>query len=173
MRVGESVTASVVAYPGRKFRGKVSFISPVLQPETRTAQVRVELANADGMLKPAMYGSVELVGGTSAPRLTVPESAVLDTGTRQLVLVERGEGRFEPRVVETGVHADGFIEVLSGLAEHDSVVVNGNFLIDAESNLRAAIGGLGGHAHGAKPAANATEPTMTPSPDAHSEHAEH
>ena len=173
VRVGESVTASVVAYPGRKFRGKVSFISPVLQPETRTAQVRVELANADGMLKPAMYGSVELVGGTSAPRLTVPESAVLDTGTRQLVLVERGEGRFEPRVVETGVHADGFIEVLSGLAEHDSVVVNGNFLIDAESTLRAAIGGLGGHAHGAKPAANATEPTMTPSPDAHSEHAEH
>lgn len=177
VRVGETVTASVVAYPGRKFRGKVSFISPVLQPETRTAQVRVELANGDGALKPAMYGSVELVGGNATPRLTVPESSVLDTGTRQLVLIDRGEGRFEPRVVETGAHADGYIEVLNGVSEHESVVVNGNFLIDAESNLRAAVGGLGGHAHGGAPAAGApestSEPTSGPKSEAHSEHAEH
>ncbi len=174
VRVGESVTASVVAYPGKIFRGKVAFISPVLQPETRTAQVRVELANAAGLLKPAMYGSVELVTGSSAPRLTVPESAVLDTGTRQLLLVDRGGGQFEPRTVEIGIHADGYTEILSGLAEHDTVVVNGNFLIDAESNLRAAIGGLGAHVHGAKPAApEANGPTPAPASDAHSQHSEH
>jgi Cu(I)/Ag(I) efflux system membrane fusion protein len=166
VQLGAHVTASVVAYPGKTFKGTVTFISPVLQAETRTAQVRVELPNPQGLLKPAMYGSVELAGGSPAPRLAVPDSAILDTGTRQLVLVDRGRGEFEPRTVRLGVHADGYTEVLEGVAERESVVVNGNFLIDSESNLRAAIGGLGGHVHGA-PAPTPQTPAK-PAPSARS-----
>ncbi len=146
VRVAAPVTASFVAYPGKTFKGRIAFVSPVLQPETRTVQVRVELPNTDGKLKPLMYGTVELAAGAATPLLAVPDSAILDTGTRQIVLVDRGKGEFEPRVVRTGVHADGYIEILSGLADREAVVVNGNFLIDSESNLRAAIGALGGHA---------------------------
>jgi len=142
VHVGVPVTASVVAYPGKIFKGTVTFISPVLQPETRTAQVRVELPNPQGLLKPAMYGSVELAAGPATPRLAVPDSAILDTGIRQLVLVDRGGGQFEPRTVQLGIHADGYTELLHGVAEREAVVVNGNFLIDSESNLRAAIRGL-------------------------------
>ncbi|MFI5179524.1 MAG: efflux transporter periplasmic adaptor subunit, partial [Vicinamibacterales bacterium] len=76
------------------------------------------------------------------------DSAILDTGTRQLVLVDRGGGEFEPRTVQLGMHADGYTEVLAGISAREEVVVNGNFLIDSESNLRAAIGGLGPHVHG-------------------------
>ena len=148
VRVGSRVKASFVAYPGQTFAGTVAFISPVLQPETRTAQVRVELPNAHGLLKPAMYGSVEVAAGAAVPRLAIPDSAILDTGTRQLVLVDRGGGEFEPRTVELGMHADGYTEILSGVKEREAIVVNGNFLIDAESNLRAAIGGASPHVHG-------------------------
>jgi Cu(I)/Ag(I) efflux system membrane fusion protein len=143
VQLGAAASVSVVAYPGRVFRGKVSFIAPVLQPETRTAQVRIELPNPRGLLKPAMYASVDLATGSQAPRLAVPEPAILDTGTRQLVLVDRGAGEFEPRPVRTGIHADGYTEILAGVVAGEAVVVNGNFLIDSESNLRAAFGALG------------------------------
>jgi Cu(I)/Ag(I) efflux system membrane fusion protein len=148
-QVGAPVTASVVAYPGKNFKGTITFVSPVLQPETRTVQVRVELPNPQRLLKPAMYGNVELVAGPSTPVMAVPDSAILDTGTRQLVLIDRGGGAFEPRSVRLGIHADGYTEILEGVAAHDAVVVNGNFLIDSESNLRAAIAGFGGHVHAA------------------------
>jgi Cu(I)/Ag(I) efflux system membrane fusion protein len=164
VHLGAPVTASVVAYPGKAFKGKVTFISPVLQADTRTAQVRVELPNPGGLLKPAMYGTVELTAGVPVPRLAVPESAVLDTGTRQLVLVDRGGGEFEPRTVQTGVHADGYTEILSGIAEQEAVVVNGNFLIDSESNLRSAIAVLDAHAHGASPAATPSAPPARDAP---------
>jgi Cu(I)/Ag(I) efflux system membrane fusion protein len=169
LRVGAHVEASFVAYPGKTFSGTVSFISPVLQPETRTAQLRVELPNPHGLLKPAMYGSVAVATGAPAPRLAIPDSAILDTGTRQLVLVDRGGGEFEPRSVQLGRRADGYTEIVAGLTEHETVVVNGNFLIDSESNLRAAIGGLSPHVHGgpaaaqrpadAAPPAKAADPT--------------
>jgi len=94
-----------------------------------------------------MYGYVDLAAGPAEPRLAVPDSAILDTGTRRLVIVDRGGGAFEPREVEVGLHGDGYTEVLAGLAERDAVVVDGNFLIDAESNLKAAIGALSSHAH--------------------------
>lgn len=147
VQLGAPVTASVVAYPGKRFKGTITFISPVLQPETRTVQVRVELPNPQRLLKPAMYGNVELAAGSNTPVMAVPDSAILDTGTRQLVLIDRGGGEFEPRSVRLGVHADGYTEILEGVAAHDAVVVNGNFLIDSESNLRAAIAGFGGHVH--------------------------
>jgi membrane fusion protein, copper/silver efflux system len=166
LRLGGRAVATTVAYPGRSFAGTVTFISPVLQAETRTVQVRIELANGDGLLKPGMFGSVDLAAGPGAPCLTVPESAVLDTGTRQLVIVDRGGGSFEPRAVRVGRRGDGYVEILEGLADRDSVVVNGNFLIDAESNLRAAIGAIGGEQRPVPAAAPGASPAPGPRPAA-------
>jgi Cu(I)/Ag(I) efflux system membrane fusion protein len=106
--------------------------------------VRIELPNPQGLLKPAMYGRVELASPKSKDKiLTVPISAVLNTGTQQSVLVDLGEGRFEPRMVKLGAHGDDYAEVLEGLAAGEMVVVKANFLIDAESNLRAALDSFG------------------------------
>jgi len=137
---GLPVEVELDAFPGERFKGAVSFIYPSLTPATRTAKVRVELDNLDGRLKADMYAAVLLSADmASAEVLSVPESAILDTGKRQAVLVERGEGRYEPREVKPGRRADGYAEVLEGLSEGDKVVVSANFLIDAESNLQAAL----------------------------------
>jgi Cu(I)/Ag(I) efflux system membrane fusion protein len=136
---GMEASATLAAFPGRTFRGRVSFISPIVQPETRSVQVRIELENGAGTLKPSMFASVDLAAGPGAPTLVVPEGAVLDTGTRRLVIVDRGNGTFEPRTVRTGARGAGYAEILEGLSEGDPVVVDGNFLIDAESNLKAVI----------------------------------
>ena len=164
---GQTVKIMVDAYPDKSFQGKVTFIYPTVTPETRTAKVRVELANPGGALKPSMYARLELAAGHGgAKALTVPDSAVLDTGTRQLVLVRRGEGAFEPRVIKTGVRADGYVEVLDGVRAGEEVVVSANFLIDAESNIKAALAGLGApDAATAKPATS-TDNTPAPSGDA-------
>jgi Cu(I)/Ag(I) efflux system membrane fusion protein len=140
IRIGETVRMSVNAYPGETFTGTVSFIYPAIVPETRTAKVRIEIANPDDRLKPDMYATVEIVAPVGATQVvSVPESAVLDSGTRQAVLIERGEGRYEPRLVKLGARADGVVEVREGLAAGERVVVSANFLIDAESNLQAAL----------------------------------
>src|SRR5487761_2773222 len=153
VRIGQSAKIMVDAYPGKVFAGKVTFIYPTINPDTRTVKVRIELANAQALLKPAMYARVELASYRDKGQvLTVPDSAVLDTGTRQLVLVQRGEGRYEPRPVKLGAHGDGYIEVLDGVKAGEQVVVSANFLIDAESNLEAAFSGFGQGAEGAKPA---------------------
>jgi Cu(I)/Ag(I) efflux system membrane fusion protein len=120
----------------------VAYIYPTLKAETRTVPVRIELANPGGLLKPAMYASVELAVGGSAKVVTVPVSAVIDSGTRQVVLIQKAAGRFEPREVKLGARSDDHVEVREGIAEGDLVVVAANFLIDAESNLKAALGGL-------------------------------
>jgi len=141
-QVQPGMNASVVltAYPGRHFSGQVTFVYPTLNAATRTGRVRIELANPDLLLKPDMYATVEIAADMSgSPVTAVPDSAVLDSGTHQIVLVERGTGRYEPRPVTTGTRADGFIEIRSGLAAGEKVVVGANFLIDAESNLRAAL----------------------------------
>ena len=152
VRVGQSANVKVDAYPGKVFAGKVAFVYPTVTPESRTARVRVELPNPQALLKPAMYARAEFAASSGKGQvLAVPHSAVLDTGTRQMVLVERGEGRFEPRQVELGTHADGYFEVLRGLKAGEMIVVSANFLIDAESNLKAAFSGFGQSAEGAKP----------------------
>jgi Cu(I)/Ag(I) efflux system membrane fusion protein len=120
----------------------VAVIYPHLRKETRTARVRIELPNPDLALLPDMYGNVEIATGSNEKVVAVPASAVIDSGSRQVVLLDRGEGRYEPRDVKLGRRGDGFIEVLSGVSEGDKVVVNGNFLIDAESNLQAALKGF-------------------------------
>jgi Cu(I)/Ag(I) efflux system membrane fusion protein len=144
IRTGQSATIRVEAYPDEIFTGEVTFIYPMVNPETRTARVRIELPNPQELLKPAMYGKVEFVSIQRKDSvLVIPESAVLDAGTRQSVLVDLGEGRFEPRPVKLGKHANGYVEVLDGLKAGEMVVVKANFLIDAESNLKAALGGFG------------------------------
>jgi membrane fusion protein, copper/silver efflux system len=140
IHIGETVRMSVNAYPGETFTGTVSFIYPSIAPETRTAKVRIEIPNADDRLKPDMYATLEIAAPVGAMQVvSVPESAILDSGTRQAVLVERGEGRYEPRLVKLGARADGVVEVREGLAAGEKVVVSANFLIDAESNLQAAL----------------------------------
>jgi membrane fusion protein, copper/silver efflux system len=110
---------------------------------TRTTKVRVEIENRAGMLLPNMYADVEIGSGEPELVLVVPDSAVIDTGTRRIVILDRGEGRFEPREVTLGQHGRGMVAIQAGVSESDRVVVSANFLIDAESNLRAALIGLG------------------------------
>ncbi len=141
---GQLVTIRVDAYPDKVFNGEVAFTYPAVTPETRTAIVRIVLPNPDGVLKPDMYARVEFSSFHSKDKvLTVPDSAVLDTGTRRVVLVDLGAGRFEPRTVKLGMHADGYAEVLGGLRAGETVVVKANFLIDAESNFKSALNSFG------------------------------
>jgi Cu(I)/Ag(I) efflux system membrane fusion protein len=139
---GETVTVTPRGYPGRTFTGKISLIYPVLNKETRTGRMRIELANPDTILKPNMYADVVIESGSQRPVTAVPENAIINSGTRQIVIVDKGEGRFEPREVKAGIRGDGYVEIKDGLSEGDKVVVAANFLIDAESNLKAALKGL-------------------------------
>lgn len=142
VKAGQKVTVAINAYPEKSFTGTIAYIYPTLKAETRTVPVRIELANPGGLLKPAMYASVELAVGARDKVLTVPVSAVIDSGTRQIVLVQKGAGRFEPREVKLGARSDEYVEVREGIADREAVVVAANFLIDAESNLKAALGGF-------------------------------
>jgi Cu(I)/Ag(I) efflux system membrane fusion protein len=163
VHVGQTVNITVNAYPGKELKGKIDYIYPTVNSETRTAKVRVVLANPDGILKPDMYASILLISGHDASVLAVPDSAVIDSGTRQVVLVQLTEGLYEPREVKLGMRSDGYVEVAEGLSEGESVVVRANFLIDAESNLKAALGSFGEHSsHGvAKPDLVETTPPAT------------
>ena len=142
LKPGQSVKVTTRAHPGRVFTGKVSVVYPHLMKETRTVRVRIELPNPDLALLPDMYADVDIATGSDEPVVAVPESAVIDSGARQVVILDRGDGRFEPREVKLGRKGDGYVEVMSGLQDGESVVVNGNFLIDAESNLQSALKGL-------------------------------
>ena len=170
MRVGQSVQVKVDAYPEKVFAGKLTFIYPTFNNETRTAKARIELANPQALLKPSMHARAEFSSIHAKPAsLTVPDSAVLDSGTRQLVLVQRGEGRFEPRQVKLGERGDGYVEVLEGVKAGENVVVSANFLIDAESNLKAAFSGFGQSADSAKAKGEITAaaPTAGAAPATH------
>jgi membrane fusion protein, copper/silver efflux system len=142
MAPGQKVTITPRGYPDRSFAGTVGLIYPVLNKETRTARVRIVLANPDTIMRPNMYADVVIESGGDRPVIAVPESAVINSGKRQVAIVDRGEGRFEPREVKIGMRGDGYVEVREGIAEGDKVVVAANFLIDAESNLKAALQGL-------------------------------
>ena len=142
VEVGQKANVRLRAYPDRVFTGDVTLIYPHLMAETRTARIRIELPNPDEVLRPDMYADVEIATGAQTPVVTVSSSAVIDSGERQIVLVDKGEGRFEPRVVKTGRRGGGLLEIREGLVENDKVVSSANFLIDAESNLKAALKGL-------------------------------
>ncbi|THF64461.1 efflux RND transporter periplasmic adaptor subunit [Pseudothauera rhizosphaerae] len=142
VEVGQQASVTLDAFPGRRFEAKVAYLYPTLNAATRSTPVRLELDNRDGLLRPGMFAQVELAGGGGA-RLTVPTSAVIDDGDRQVVLVALGEGRFKPQAVRLGERGREFVEVLEGLAEGERVVVSANFLIDSESRLKAALSNLG------------------------------
>src|SRR5262249_13570109 len=131
---------AVGAYMAHRIEGEVTFIYPELRAETRTAGVRIETPNPEGRLKIDMYADVVFQAGAhEEPAISVPASAVIDSCTRQVVLVAKGEGRFEPRAVKLGRRGDGYVEVFDGLEKGEEVVTAATFLIDAESNLRAAL----------------------------------
>jgi RND family efflux transporter MFP subunit len=139
VRLGQPAAMTLDYLPGRVFHGRVSYILPQVDATTRTLKVRIELENPGYALKPDMYGQVELRTG-GARRLMAPASAVLNSGERQVVFVDRGNGYFEPRPVQIGAQGDGRVEILSGLKQGERIVTSGNFLIDSESQLKAAIG---------------------------------
>jgi Cu(I)/Ag(I) efflux system membrane fusion protein len=148
MAAGQRTVVRARSFPGREFSGKINVIYPQITKETRTARVRVQLSNPDLLLIHDMYVDAEIETGGAEAVLAIPESAVLDGGGRQSVLVDKGEGRFEPREIKLGHRGEGYVEVREGLAENDPVVTSANFLIDAESNLKAALKGF---AEGAQP----------------------
>lgn len=152
---GATAAVRINAYPDKTFSGRVTYVYPTLKAETRTVAVRVELANPGGLLKPGMFAQVELPVAGGGQVVTVPVSAVIDSGTRQMVLIQLKEGRFEPREVKLGARSDSHVAVLEGVSEGDLVVVSANFLIDAESNLKAAVSGFGS-APAATPAATSS-----------------
>jgi Cu(I)/Ag(I) efflux system membrane fusion protein len=143
IKPGQPVSIHARGLPERTFAGTVSLIYPQINRETRTARVRVELQNPDLVLRPDMYVEAEISAGDADKVATVPESAVIDSGARQVVILDRGEGRFEPREVKTGRRGEGRVEIREGVSNGDKVVTAANFLIDAESNLKAALTGLG------------------------------
>src|SRR3984893_11492174 len=140
--VGAKVNVRPRALQGQSFAGTVSLIYPHLNAQTRTARIRVEMPNPDELLRPDMYVDVDIDTGALQPVLAVPESAVLGSGTRQAVLIDKGDGRFEPREVKLGHRGGGYVEIRDGVTEGEQVVVSANFLIDAESNLKAALRGF-------------------------------
>jgi multidrug efflux pump subunit AcrA (membrane-fusion protein) len=143
VREGQRGTMTLSYLPGKTFEGRVSLIYPTLDPATRTVQVRLEFANPAMELRPEMYAEVELQADLGE-RLSVPASAVLETGTRAVVFVDRDDGVFEPREVEIGLRLAETYEVLSGLQEGEKVLTSGNFFVDSESKLKAALAAMAG-----------------------------
>jgi Cu(I)/Ag(I) efflux system membrane fusion protein len=142
VRSGAEVTVSVRSLPGKSFKGVVDLIYPQVQEQTRTTKVRIELPNPDGLLLANMYAEVEIEAGAAKPVVSIPNSAVIDTGDRQVVIIDKGDGRFEPKDVKLGVHGEDRTEITKGINAGDHVVVSANFLLDAESNLNSALSGM-------------------------------
>jgi membrane fusion protein, copper/silver efflux system len=169
VHLGQTVSAHFEALPGTSRTGRITYVHPTLNPETRTVRVRIQMANGDGRLKPGMYATLTMAvnGGRSA--LTVPRGAVLSTGERNLVFVRRADGRLEPRIVTIGSTGDERIEILQGLASGETVVASATFLVDAESNLGTLMGGMG-DMPGMDIVAPTTGPPAPTDPPAHDDH---
>ena len=144
VRVGQRATVTLKAFPEVPLDGRVAFIYPEITAATRSALVRIELPNPDGRLKTGLYADVAIEAAVAdRPVVAIPDSAILDSGKRRVVFVAIGDGLFEPREPRFGRRGDGYVEVIDGIALDERIVVRGNFLIDAESNLRSAIGAIG------------------------------
>ena len=150
LRLGQKVRVTVNSYPGKVFDGQVSLINPFLNEGQRTFKVRIDIANADLTLRPGMYADVSL-DTEMGEGLVIPLNSVMPTGMRNLVFVDRGEGRLDPRNVRLGEEFNGFYEVKEGLAEGERIVASATFLIDAEAQLQGALKGF----DAASPAASA------------------
>jgi Cu(I)/Ag(I) efflux system membrane fusion protein len=135
IKVGQPARITLSHSPGKEFSSKIDYIYPILSGETRTAKVRFIIPNPEGQLKPQMFTDVELKIDLGK-RLTIPEDAVIDTGTKKVVYVDKGEGIFEPREVVLGLSGEGIVEVVKGLKQNEKVASAANFLIDSEAKLK-------------------------------------
>ncbi len=150
IRLGQRATISLSYFPGQTFSGKVAWVAPVLDEKTRTTKVRLEFANRDFKLKPEMYANVEIeVDG--GKKLAIPDEAVLDSGIRKIVFVDKGEGRYAPAEVKLGGKFDGYYEVLGGLSAGERIIASASFLLDSESRLTEAMGAMAGMDMGETP----------------------
>jgi Cu(I)/Ag(I) efflux system membrane fusion protein len=145
IKTGQTAKISLSYFPGREFSSTIDYIYPSLAAETRTAKIRFTIANPGEQLKPQMFTNVE-VKINLGNKLAIPESAIIDTGIRQIVYVDKGEGYFEPREVILGLKAEGMAEVLKGIKAGEKVASSGNFLIDSEAQFKG-VKPLGGHKH--------------------------
>ena len=148
VREGQDAVMTLGSIPGREFKGRITYIYPYLDPQSRSVKVRFEFPNPHLALKPEMYGDVTIHSGEISGVVAVPSEAVLRTGLSALVFVDRGAGRFEPREVQIGMESEGFTQIVSGVADGEKVVVSAQFLIDSESKLKEAVGKMAGHSHG-------------------------
>jgi Cu(I)/Ag(I) efflux system membrane fusion protein len=146
IQLGQQASIQFSYLPGETFTGRAAYINPYLDANTRTAKVRFEFPNPHGKLKPEMFANVEMKIRLGQ-KLTVPEGAVIDTGLRQIVIIDKGDGYFEPREIKVGAKAENYYEVVKGLKAGERVVTSANFLIDSESKLKEALGGMAGMDH--------------------------
>jgi RND family efflux transporter MFP subunit len=147
VRNGQQADIELSYLPGRTFKGQITYIYPYLNEETRTAKVRVQVPNTSSFeLKPDMYATVKIASPLSIDAVVVPDQAIIRSGQRNIAVIALGGGYFEPRDVKLGVISEGFVQVLDGVHEGEKIVVSSQFLIDSESNLKAAISQMSGHA---------------------------
>jgi len=145
IKIGMIALVEISSIPGKTFEGKVQFISPVLDMNSKTAQVRIEIPNtSDYSLKPQMFANVRILSPVSENGIAIPEQAVIHSGTRNIVIISLGNGYFKPQEVQLGATADGFVQVIDGLKEGQVIVTSSQFLIDSESNLRTAVNKMTG-----------------------------
>jgi membrane fusion protein, copper/silver efflux system len=163
IRLGQRASMSLSYYPSEKFEGTISWVSPVVDEKTRTTKVRLEFPNRNFKLKPEMYANVEIdvEGGR---KLAIPEEAVLDSGLRKIVFLDKGEGRYAPAEVKVGNKFDRYYEVLSGVSAGERIIASASFLLDSESRLSEAMGAMAGMpgmdmGEGQKMAAASGQPT--------------
>jgi membrane fusion protein, copper/silver efflux system len=161
---GQQVRVELDALPGRTRAGRITYVYPAVNPDTRTARVRVELANPRLQLKPGMYATLYW-RSQGTPALSVARTAVISTGQRHLVFVKRADGMLEPRDVRIGASTPERVEILAGLTHGDVVVKSATFLLDAESNLGTLLGGMGD-----MPGMDMTTPKKLEAPRAHENH---
>jgi RND family efflux transporter MFP subunit len=175
VREGQHAVMTLGSIPGREFKGRITYVYPYLDPQSRSVKVRFEFPNPKLALKPEMYGDVTIHSGDSRSGVAIPTEAILRTGLSALVFVDRGEGRFEPREVQTGMESEGFTQVISGVDDGEKVVVSAQFLIDSESKLKEAVGKIGGHDHGSMAGGVKKPPSSKPDTSAKpaDEHAGH
>jgi Cu(I)/Ag(I) efflux system membrane fusion protein len=147
VKTGQKVSIELSYLPGKKFQGRITYVYPMLNIETKTARVRVEVRNTPSLeLKPEMFATVEISSPTTVEAVAVPEQAIIHSGERNIAVIALGGGYFDPREVTLGVTAGGYVQVLKGVKEGEKIVVSSQFLIDSESNLKAAISQMAGHA---------------------------
>lgn len=139
IKIGSRVLINFKSLPGKTFRGKVSFIYPTLDEQSRTVKVRIDVPNRNGELKPSMFANVVIEGPELKSTPVIPENSVIRSGKMDIVIVDLGNGKFKPQQVTLGIYSDGYYQVLSGLNEGNKIVTSAQFLIDSESNLRAAV----------------------------------